>query len=94
MAGVTIEVTLPGILATCAGGERTVTVEAETLAGSIEALLAEYPLLKVHLFSEGGKLREHIMFLYNDQSTNWLESTDIPLQAGDRLTVLQLVSGG
>lgn len=94
MAGVPIEVTLPGILASCAGGKNVVTVEAETLSGSIDALLAAYPLLRVHLFEEGGKLREHVMFLYNDQSTNWLESTEIPLQAGDRLTVLQLVSGG
>ena len=94
MASVAIEVTLPGILATCAGGEKTVTVEAETLSGSIEALLSAYPLLKVHLFQEDGKLREHVMFLYNDQSANWLESMDIPLQPGDRLTVLQLVSGG
>jgi len=94
MAGVTIEVTLPGILATCVGGEKTVSVEAETLSGAIDALLLAYPLLKVQLYQEDGKLREHIMFLYNDQSTNWLESTDIPLQPGDRLTVLQLVSGG
>lgn len=94
MASVAIEVTLPGILATCAGGEKTVTVEAESLSGSIEALLSAYPLLKVHLFQEDGKLREHVMFLYNDQSANWLESMDIPLQPGDRLTVLQLVSGG
>lgn len=94
MAAVAIEVTLPGILASCVGGENKVTVEADTLSGSIEALLAAYPLLKVHLFKEDGALREHVMFLYNDQSTNWLESTDIPLQPGDRLTVLQLVSGG
>lgn len=94
MSKVAIPVTLPGLLASCAGGERTVTVEAATLSGSIDALLAAYPLLKVHLFQEDGRLRNHIMFLFNDQSTNWLETTDIPLQAGDKLTVLQLVSGG
>jgi molybdopterin synthase sulfur carrier subunit len=94
MAKVSIMVTLPGILATCCGGERTVTVEAETVAGTIDALLAAYPLLRVHLFREDGSRREHIMFLYNDQSTNWMESTDIPLKPGDSMTVLQLVSGG
>ena len=94
MAAIPIEVTLPGILASCADGERTVTVEAETVAGTVHALLAAYPLLKVHLFEADGQLREHIMLLYNDQSTDWLDSTDIPLQPGDRLTVLQLVSGG
>jgi len=94
MSGVAIEVTLPGILASCTGGQKTVTVTAETIAGGFDALIADYPLLRVHLFQESGKLREHVMFLYNGQSTDWLESTDIPLKAGDRLTVLQLVSGG
>lgn len=94
MAGVAIEVTLPGILASCAGGENMVTVEAETVAGGFGALLEAYPLLKVHLFQEDGSLREHVMFLYNGQHVTWLESTDIPLKPGDRLTVLQLVSGG
>ncbi len=94
MAPVSITVTLPGMLATCAGGEQTVTVEAETLPGSVDALLQAYPLLKVHLFREDGTLREHVMLLYNDQSFDWLDSTDIPLKEGDRLTVLQLVSGG
>ena len=94
MGGVRIEVKLPGILSSCTGGESTVTVEAETLSGSVGALLAAYPLLKVHLFQDNGCLREHIMLLYNDQSTDWLDSTEIALQEGDRLTVLQLVSGG
>lgn len=94
MAPVSITVTLPGILATCAGGEQTVTIEAETLPKSVDALLQAYPLLKVHLFQEDGTLREHVMLLYNDQSFDWLDSTDIPLKEGDRLTVLQLVSGG
>lgn len=94
MAPIALSVTLPGILATCAGGENTVTVEAETLPGGVEALLQAYPLLKVHLFNDDGTLREHVMLLYNDQSFDWLESTDIALKEGDRLTVLQLVSGG
>lgn len=94
MAGVVVDVTLPGLLASCTGGKQTVTVEAETVAGGIDALLEAYPLLKVHLFQDDGALREHVMFLYNGQHFNWLEHIDIPLQPGDQLTVLQLVSGG
>lgn len=94
MAAVSVPFTLPGLLTACTGGEKVVTVEAETIAGAIEALLTAYPLLRVHLFTDTGTLREHVMFLYNGQSTNWLKSTDIPLKSGDTLTVLQLVSGG
>lgn len=94
MAKVSIPFTLPGLLTSCTGGEKVVTVEAETVAESIDALLEAYPLLKVHLYEEGGILRPHVMFLYNDQSIKWLPSLDIALQPGDRMTVLQLVSGG
>lgn len=94
MPAISIPFTLPGLLASCTGGQNTVHVEAETVAGSIAALLAAWPLLKVHLYEEGGQLRPHVMFLYNDQSIKWLPSLDIPLKPGDTMTLLQLVSGG
>jgi len=91
---VSVPFTLPGLLAACTDGRKVVTIEAETVSGAIEALLLAHPLLKVHLYEEGGRLRPHVMFLYNDQSIKWLSSLDIPLQPGDRMTLLQLVSGG
>lgn len=94
MAAVSVPFTLPGLLTACTGGEKVVTVEAETIAGAIEALLTTFPLLKVHLYDEEGALRPHVMFLYNDKSIKWLTTLDIPLQPGDQMTVLQLVSGG
>lgn len=94
MAAVSVPFTLPGLLAACTGGEKVVSIEAETVAESIDGLLSTYPLLKVHLYDESGALRPHVMFLYNDQSIKWLPSLDIPLQPGDKVTVLQLVSGG
>lgn len=94
MAAVSVPFTLPGLLTACTGGQKAVTIEAETVSGAIEALLIAYPLLEVHLYEEGGALRPHVMFLYNDQSIKWLPDLDIPLQPGDRMTVLQLVSGG
>ena len=94
MAVVSVPFTLPGLLATCADGRKVVNVEAETVAGAIDAILIAYPLLKVHLYEEGGRLRPHVMFLYNDQSVKWLPSLNIALREGDRMTVLQLVSGG
>ncbi len=94
MATVSVPFALPGLLTSCTGGEKVVTVEADTVAGAIEALLTAFPLLKVHLYEEGGSLRPLVMFLYNDKSIKWLPTLDIPLQRGDQMSVLQLVSGG
>jgi sulfur-carrier protein len=92
---VRVEITLPGLLAeSCTGGERHVFVEATTVAGALDALLAAHPLLRVHLYDESMRLRRHVLVFYNDTSTKLLPSTDVPLQDGDRLTVVQAVSGG
>jgi molybdopterin converting factor small subunit len=91
---VPIEVTLPTILRDCTGGRNPVTVEAATLAQALTRLREVYPLLRVHLYEETGQLRPHVLIFYNQESTRWLDSLDIPLRPGDRLEILQAVSGG
>jgi len=92
--GVEIEVNVPTILRDCTGGLNPVTVEASTLAEALERLREEYPLLKVHLYDEQVHLRPHLLIFYNDESTRWLKSLDVPLRQGDKLEILQAVSGG
>ena len=89
-----LEVALPGLLRDCAGGRRTVWVEGATLAEALAGLDTAYPLLHVHLYDEAGRLRPHVLIFYNDESIAWLERLDLPLQPGDRIQVLQAVSGG
>jgi sulfur-carrier protein len=89
-----IEVNVPTILRDCLGGSTQVTIEAETLAEALERLCTAYPLLRIHLFDEAGQLRTHVLIFYNEESTRWLERMDIPLQPGDRLNILQAISGG
>jgi molybdopterin converting factor small subunit len=91
---VPIEVTLPTILRDCTGGRNPVTVEAATLAQALARLREVYPLLRVHLYDETGQLRPHVLIFYNQESTRWLDNLDIPLRPGDRLEILQAVSGG
>jgi sulfur-carrier protein len=35
-----------------------------------------------------------VLIFYNAESIAWLERLDVPLQPGDRLDLLQAVSGG
>jgi sulfur-carrier protein len=89
-----IEVSVPTILRDCTGGLNPITIEAETLAEALQRLRETYPLLRVHLYDEAGQLRPHVLLFYNEESTQWLEHLEIPLRAGDRLEILQAVSGG
>jgi adenylyltransferase/sulfurtransferase len=89
-----IEVSVPVILRDCTGGRNHVTIEASTLAEALQRLRESYPLLRIHLYDEVEQLRPHVMIFYNEESTRWLERLDVPLQPGDRLEIVQAVSGG
>ncbi len=87
-------VTIPMLLGNATGGAREVAVTGDTLRACLDDLLARYPLLRIHLYEEDGALRKHVLILYNEQNIRWLESLEVPIQAGDQITILQAVSGG
>lgn len=92
MAQVTVR--LPALLTEATGGRKRLAVDADTVQGAIDRLLAEHPALKVHLFEESGALRPHVNLFYNDDDVRRLQSLQVPARDGDALTVMQAVSGG
>jgi adenylyltransferase/sulfurtransferase len=89
-----IEVSVPGLLRDCTQGQIRFPLEADTLAQALRTLTETYPLLKRHLYNEQGNVREHVLLYYNDDNIAWLDDLDISLRPGDKLRVLQAVSGG
>ena len=92
MSRVTLE--LPTVLAQVLEGQRSITVEAETLKSALERAFEMHPALRVHITDESGNLREHVLCFHNDVNSRWRERMDTPLADGDRITILQAVSGG
>lgn len=89
-----IEVTVPGLLADCTGNRARFPIVASTLQGALDVLFTEYPMLKRHVLTEQGQVRKHVLLCYNEDNMAGLESLDIPLRQGDKLFIMQLVSGG
>lgn len=87
-------VRLPSMLARFVGGAPSVPVDADTLAGALDALVRAHPELRPHLFDETGRFREHVLCFHNATNTRWLERLDQPLAEGDVITIMQAVSGG
>ena len=85
---------LPDLLADLLGGERSVDVEADTLRGALDALIAERGSIGVHLFDEAGAFREHVLCFLNGTNTRWMDDLDHSVADGDEVTILQAVSGG
>lgn len=89
-----VAIHLPSMLAQATGGARRVDVEAETLRGALEAAFRACPALRVHVLDETGGLRQHVLCFHNDENSRWRGSLDVPVRDGDRVTLLQAVSGG
>jgi hypothetical protein len=92
MARVTLEV--PRILRDCTDGRAQVELDADRFDSAFEAIREGWPVLATHVFAETGALRPHVLLLHNDQLTARELPLDAPLAPGDRLTLIQAVSGG
>ncbi len=90
---VTVDIQLPGLLAQVGQGD-TLTVDANTISGALDAIVEIRPTLALHLFDESGALREHVLCFHNGTNTRWLDDLDVPLVSGDSLLFMQAVSGG
>ena len=92
MARATLE--LPSLLRAVLGGRDTFSVEGHTLDDALEHAYRQVPALRVHLCDESGHLRPHVLCFHNDVNTRWIEGGSPTLNDGDRITILQAVSGG
>ena len=88
-----VTVNLPSLLVPVAGVAR-IDIQAETVAEALDNLFDLHPGLKVHLFDESSRCREHVLCFVNDTSTRWMDSLNVALSNGDEITILQAVSGG
>lgn len=88
----TIDVQLPALLGDTIGG-RYLAIDATTLAEAVAQLRA-HPRLGPLIFDDRGTLRPHVLIFHNEQATRWLDTLDVPMRDGDRLAVVQAISGG
>ena len=92
-----VRVCLPAVLTVALGLEH-IEVEATTLAGALEAAFSACPGLRPLLLDEAGAFREHVLCLLETAgetlNTRWMPDLGRQLCAGDRIVVMQAVSGG
>jgi molybdopterin converting factor small subunit len=65
-----------------------------TLDQALRALQEKFPLLRAHVWDDAGRLRPHVLIFLNDQGLRWMQSLDVPLKHGDRIHIVQAISGG
>jgi molybdopterin converting factor small subunit len=90
----TVTVWIPGLLRDFTNGEIEFAVSANTVGGALEAAIARHPLLRSHLADEHGHPRRHVNVFHNQDMVRDEAELDGAVADGDRITILQSVSGG
>ena len=92
-----ISVLLPSVLQPLAGGQSILTAPADaavTVAGVLDMVTGDYPVLSRRLRDETGKVRRYVNIYVNGNEIRRLQGLDTEVLPGQELLVIQSVAGG
>src|SRR5213594_681108 len=88
-----ITVNLPSVLATHAGGVRTLRASGRTLGEAVADVAAQYPALGPRLRDKDGNPYPFVVFYLNDEDVRFRGGFAAPVQDGDEVTVIPAIAG-
>jgi sulfur-carrier protein len=91
---VAVEVRLPTVLRSQAGGSSSVAVDGSTVGEVIEALLAAHPGMSEQVLNPDGTLHRFVNVYVNDDDVRYLSALETPVKEGDEVSILPAVAGG
>lgn len=86
-----MNVRLPTMLESYAGGTRDVQADGSTVAELLRDLDTRYPGIRFRMINEQDQLRPHMKIFVNRESINLLDTAVTP---DDEIVILQSLSGG
>ena len=89
-----VEVRLPTVLRSQAGGASVVTVDAGTVGEVLAKLVAEYPGLAGQVVQADGSLHKFVNIYVDDDDVRYLDGVDTPVADGAEVSILPAVAGG
>jgi molybdopterin converting factor small subunit len=91
---VPVQVNLPTVLRSHAGGVKAVSVEGSTVGEVLVALTGQYPGLSGQVINDDGTLHKFVNVYLNDDDVRYLSSLDTPVTDRDEISILPAVAGG
>ncbi len=89
-----VQVNLPTVLRTHAGGARTVEADGSTVGEVLRNLEKEYPGLSGQVIDGEGNLHRFVNVYVNDDDVRYLNSLETSVGPSDELSILPAVAGG
>ncbi len=89
-----VEVRLPTVLRSRAGGKSTVEADGATLGEVLSDLVRQFPDLDGQVVTEEGALHKFVNVYRNDEDVRYLDKLDTTVSGGDVISILPAVAGG
>ena len=89
-----VEVRLPTVLRTHAGGKATVSAEGATVGEVLADLVRTYPGMAGQVLTGDGSLHRFVNVYVDDDDVRYLDQLDTKVAPGDTVSILPAVAGG
>ena len=89
-----VDVRLPTVLRSQAGGSSTVSVDGSTVGEVLKALISAHPGMTGQVLNPDGSLHRFVNVYLNDDDVRYLSALDTPVKDGDEVSILPAVAGG
>jgi molybdopterin synthase sulfur carrier subunit len=91
---VAVEVRLPTVLRSQAGGASVVTVDSGTVGEVLAKLVAEHPGLAGQVVQADGSLHKFVNIYVDDDDVRYLDGVNTAVPDGAEVSILPAVAGG
>jgi adenylyltransferase/sulfurtransferase len=85
---------IPTPLRQYVGKQSTIDVKGFTVAEAMEALVAQHPEVRRHLYTDEGKLRAFVNLYVNDEDIRYLQKEATVVNDGDNISIVPSIAGG
>src|SRR5208283_5854483 len=85
---------IPTPLRQYVGKHAIVEVKGATVAEAMNALVAQHPEVRRHLYTEDGKLRAFVNLYVNDEDIRYLQKEATAVKEGDNISIVPSIAGG
>lgn len=89
-----VEIRLPTLLRSHAGGRSTVSVDGSTIGEVLTNLVDANPGLTGQVLTDDGSLHRFVNVYLNDDDVRYLDKLDTKVSNGDTISILPAVAGG
>lgn len=89
-----VDVRLPTVLRSQAGGRSKVSVDGSTVGEVLQSLVSAHPGISEQVLNADGSLHRFVNVYVNDDDVRYLSALDTPVKDGDEVSILPAVAGG